>query len=186
MSVSNAAPPRRPRVTLVVTLAVFWILLWGNLSWANAISGVFVAAATAVAMTGPWRGERFALRPLATARLVGWVAVKLVHASYLVARQVIAAPGDSHQGVVEFDMSARPSHAVALVANIISFVPGTLTVDYASEPTRLTVHVLDLRDRDAVMSELNHLDTLVCRAFGILGDTGSEGSAPSQGKAGQS
>ena len=53
-----------------------------------------------------------------------------------------------------------------MVANAISLTPGTLTIEVATDPNVLYVHVLHLHDIDAVRRDVTRLERSVLRAFG--------------------
>jgi multicomponent Na+:H+ antiporter subunit E len=72
----------------------------------------------------------------------------------------------ARQGILEIELQTEELRVAALVANITSLIPGTLTLEVATDPMRLYVHVLHLEDPEAVRAGTRHLEELVTRAVG--------------------
>lgn len=145
-------------------LVVVWIALWADLSWANLLGGMLLAGLLLRAFPPSRRALSF--RPLAVVRLLAYFNWKLVEASAVVAWEVVTPPIRIRQGIVAVPMVTASETIATVVANAISLVPGTLTIEVDRDPTVLIVHVLHLRDSTAIRREVHHLELLVLRAFG--------------------
>ncbi len=154
------------RVLYAAWLLVVWVALWADVSVANVASGAVVAIVLLVAFPSRREPELAGPRPLATARLVGYFVWKLVEASAVVAWEVVTPRNRIREGVVAVRLRNDIDGVTTIVANAISLVPGTLTLDVETNPTVLYVHVLHLRDEEAVRREVAELEALVLRAFG--------------------
>ena len=148
----------------VLALTAMWVALWERLTAANVLGGIALAVALVV-LFPPSGSSRFTVRPVATARFVGYFVAKLVEASLVVAWEVVTPTNRINEGIVAIPIRGESGGPTTLVANAISLTPGTLTLEVAERPTVLYVHVLHLRDVEAVRREVLHLEALAIRAF---------------------
>jgi len=91
--------------------------------------------------------------PVIALRLLGRVAVDIAHSNYLVGLRILR--GDAANANPEFldiPLRIRDPHALAALACIVTFTPGTVWAGHDAERNVLTLHVLDLRDA----AELTH------------------------------
>jgi len=170
--------------------AVLWVLLWGDLSWANVLSGMVLGAVVAVAFPLPHSSTPATLRPGPLAVLVGRFLSDLVVASFQVSWTAFR-PGPTPQGgLVYVPLRSTSDLFVATTAGLSSMVPGTFVVDLDRSSSTLRLHVLDL-DRsggpDAVRESLQALEERLLRAFaprsdllkmGLLDPFGRAAAAP--------
>jgi multicomponent Na+:H+ antiporter subunit E len=154
------------RLVLTAWLVTVWVALWGPLTTATVAGGLVVAVGLQIVL--PTRGWRagFALRPLAALHFVGYFLVKLVEACVVVAIEVVTRRDRIRTGVVAVPLLGASDVLVTLVADAVTLTPGTLTLEVDRDPPTLYVHVLHLRDVEAVRREIRHLEVLAVRAFG--------------------
>jgi multicomponent Na+:H+ antiporter subunit E len=152
------------RLALLVTL---WLLAWGQISVANLVSGVAVAAALLLAFPAVARpGSRsVALNPAGVARLVGYVSVQLVTSNVVMAREILRPHPDIRPGVLAHRLQAPSEEIVMLMTSVIALSPGTMTVDVDPASTTIYVHFLFLRDGDSARASLDRLERIVSGAF---------------------
>jgi multicomponent Na+:H+ antiporter subunit E len=158
-------------VVLTAWLVVVWVALWGPVTTANVAGGVAVAAAVQLLPVGlrsgrPTGSARFVVRPVAAARFLAYFLAKLVEASVVVALEVATPRNRIRTGVVAVPLRGASDALVTLVADAVTLTPGTLTIEVGRNPPTLYVHVLHLRDVEAVRREVRHLEVLAVRAFG--------------------
>jgi multicomponent Na+:H+ antiporter subunit E len=159
---------RRPRATWLVggaALLGVWVLLWEDLSVANVVSGILVVVAVFALLNRPFAEDDERLHLIAAVHLAGWFVWQLVVASTVVAWEVLTPTQRARQGILEIELRTESPRVAALVANIISLIPGTLTLEAVTDPMRLYVHVLHLKDADAVKADVARLEDLVTRAL---------------------
>ncbi|MEZ5349630.1 MAG: Na+/H+ antiporter subunit E [Microthrixaceae bacterium] len=171
---------------LLPPLMVFivWIALWGELTWANAASGVVVVAFIGFVIRPVPRQHR--VNPVALVGLLGIFAVRLVTSSAAVVLTVLAPNADRlRSGVVAVRLRTDSLLVATIVADAISLTPGTLTLDArpAGERTRsgetsaqpgldtgdahgvtLYIHVLGLSDPDDIRTDVAGLERRVLAA----------------------
>lgn len=147
-------------------LLFVWTLLWGEPSLANAVSGVIVAGGLLALFPLSHIARRGRLRPLRAIGFVFFFAWELIKATMAVAWEIITPGSTIEQGIIGIDVLGASDTLVTLVANFITLTPGTLTVEVVRHPTRLYIHVLHLRDVEAVRADVQRLEALAIRAFG--------------------
>lgn len=159
-------------VLTVAGLAVLWVALWGDLSWANVLGGLLVGVAV-LAVERP--GHEHHQRPLRRPSPLGVVhyAVEfvrdLVVATWEVARQVFWPVSRLRPAVVSVPLRSSDPGLLALVADSITLTPGTLTVEADDASATLWVHLLHLPEggADAVVAQVQHLEDVGARALGV-------------------
>lgn len=153
------------RLVVLAVLVVFWIALWEDPSPANAVGGVVVGiAAMLLAPVRPHqRGLVF--RPLAAARLTLFFVWQLVVASLVVAWEVVTPRNRINEAVVAVTLHCDHPFIITLVANSVSLIPGTLTLEARDDPPTLYVHVLHLKSVEAVRADLRRFEELAVRAL---------------------
>jgi len=135
-------------VALTVSLVAMWLLLNQTLAPGQIVLG------TVLAILLSWATRR--LRPLQPRlKRLGLVPVLLVRvlqdivrSNLAVARIVLGLVGERkiRSGFVDIPLEMRDPHALAVLAGIVTSTPGTVWVDLAPDGSRVTLHVLDLRD----------------------------------------
>jgi multicomponent Na+:H+ antiporter subunit E len=159
----------------MVLLVVVWVLAWGEITVVNVVVGTVLAAA--LLATFPPRGvglSRSRIRPLAIARLVGYLLQQLVVSNVLVAREILSRRSSIHTGVIVHELHGSSEWVLTLVANAIALTPGTMTVDATVDPSTLHVHFLLLDDIDKAHRSIDRLTTLVNAAAGPAPPLGDE------------
>ncbi len=159
----------------LVWLAALWLLLWGDLSFANALSGIAVAFAVLAFARLPSVGRadaehRARINPLSMAYLLGFVLYKLVEANLILAWEIITPKDRINVGVVAVPLRTDSEVAMMVVANIITVTPGTVTIESVGSPAVLYVNVLHLHEIEQVRADLLHIEELCVRAFGSRHD----------------
>lgn len=152
------------RTTLLIA---FWMLAWGEVSVANAASGIVVAVGLLVAF--PPHHQTVAGRsisPAGTARLILYVLAQLVPSNVLVAREVLSRRSRIRTGVLAYPLEQRSDAVLSLMAHVIALTPGTMTVEATSDPPVLYVHFLLLDDLAEARRTLAHLERLTVAALG--------------------
>lgn len=155
----------------MATGAVLWMLLWGDASWANVLSGAGLGALVALAFPLPTHGTAGTVRLGPLARLIGRFASDLALASFQVAWTAVRPGRTPRGGLVSVPLRSTSDLFIATTAGLSSMVPGTVVVDLDRSGGTLRLHVLDL-DRsggpDAVLKSTQALEERLLRAFAPL------------------
>ena len=122
----------RRSITLI-WLTIVWVTLWEDVSWANVIGGVIVAIA--VMLLVPFRDTSpgLGLRPLHAIRLLVYFIWELIKASIFLSWEVVTPPTWVNPGIVLVPLTSREPGIMVSVANMVSLVPGTLTMEVDEE-----------------------------------------------------
>jgi multicomponent Na+:H+ antiporter subunit E len=154
-------------VARVVLLLAIWLLAWGDLSVANVVTGLALAAALLIAFPPRRRGRLSTtrIRPLGSARLVAYVLVQLVTSNVLVAREILSRRSRVRTGVIVHHVEDATDEVLTVMANVIALTPGTMTVEVTREPAVIQVHFLLLSDVDAAHRTLARLEQLTHGVF---------------------
>jgi multicomponent K+:H+ antiporter subunit E len=164
----GARPVRRLPPVLVVGLLALWLLLNRSLSVGHVALGLVVAVGVSWASSG--------LRPLQPrlrrAQFAGELLLRvlrdILRSNVNVARIVLGFRRDQEleAGFVQIPLVLKDPHGLAVLACIITATPGTVWVGHDVETSVLTLHVLDLKGRDALIAEVRgHYERLLREIF---------------------
>ncbi|EWM65307.1 Na+/H+ ion antiporter family protein [Micromonospora sp. M42] len=136
---------RREQALALGWLVAAWLLLWGDVSVGNLIAGLVVGAAVLLFFPLPpvTFGGRFRPRALLVF-LITFIA-ELVSASLHVAAVALRFGYRPRGAIIAVPLRVRTDLNLALTAEVISLVPGTLIIDVDRAAGVLYVHVLDVR-----------------------------------------
>ncbi len=136
-------------------LMVAWLALTGDLGVANAAFGLALGWA-AMRLAGPQR--RFpldALRRVPAALSLGaFLAWELLLSNLRVMRVVLSPRRRLRPVFVAVPLDVRSDAGIALLANLLTLTPGTLSVDVSTDRRTLYVHALVAPDPDALIREV--------------------------------
>ncbi|MEU8156736.1 Na+/H+ antiporter subunit E [Micromonospora sp. NPDC048986] len=124
-------------------LVVVWSLLWGDINWANLVGGLLVGAAVLVFYPLPAVSFGGRLRPWALLVFAGRFAVELVTASLHIARIAVQFGYRPRGAIIAVRLRVATDLNLALTAEVVSLVPGTLILEVDRDSGTLYLHVLD-------------------------------------------
>ncbi len=108
---------------------------------------------------------RVALRPWRLAVLVVLYLWDLVAASAVVAWEIVTPTHYISPGIVRVPLRARTDLEIALLSNMLSFTPGTLTLGVERDHAAIWVHALHMRSPEHVRDQVARLED---RILGML------------------
>ncbi|MGC4793769.1 Na+/H+ antiporter subunit E [Micromonospora saelicesensis] len=150
-------------------LVVVWNLLWGDINWANLVGGLLVGAAVLVFYPLPAVSFGGRLRPWALLVFAGRFAAELVSASLHVAR-IAVQPGYRPRGaIIAVRLRVPTDLNLALTAEAVSLVPGTLILEVDRDSGTLYLHVMDTHgpgDLDVARDRTLAVERRIIRAVG--------------------
>jgi multicomponent Na+:H+ antiporter subunit E len=152
---------------LSAVLLGIWILLWGEVTLANLLSGMVVV--WIVMLLIPQTDDDLVaprVRPLWALRFLVLTAYSLVRANTVVAIEAIRQSSRVNTGIVAVPMPGATDGLLTLVANVLGLAPGTMPIEVTTDPPVIYVHVLHLDDVEATRAEIARLANLAVRAFG--------------------
>src|SRR5690606_14277263 len=136
---------------LSMTLTVMWLVLNQSLAPGQLVLGAALGVLLAYG-TSSLRPLQPSLRNVHLAPvLLLMVFLDIVRSNVSVARIVLGLVRDRdvRSGFLDIPLDMRDPHGLAVLATIVTSTPGTVWVDLASDSSRLTLHVLDLKDEEA-------------------------------------
>lgn len=152
---------------MVPALLVFWLLAWGEFSFANVVSGVVLSVLLLVAFPRrTFRAPRVRVNLIGVAKLVFHIMRQLVVSTALVAREVVSPRSGVRTGVIAHPMQVASAEVMSLLANAIALTPGTMTVEVTTDPGVMYVHFLLLDDVDQARRQIADLERLAIAALG--------------------
>lgn len=156
---------RGTNLVLAFWLCLVWIALFGSLGLPVLVGGALAAAATAYVLrviAPRWPNASF--RPLATLKFLGFFLSQLVGATWEVVRLVWSDPDKLSPGVVVVPLAASRRSVATLLANAVSFTPGSIALEI--HDGRLFVHAIDIDDPEQLVASVKQLEGLIIAAFG--------------------
>lgn len=148
-----------------VGLVALWVGLYGELSPANVIGGIAVSSVVWFATRD--RGEqRVHVRPFGALALIAFMVVNLVRSSVRVLVAVwLPTPERTFAHVQTARLMSGSPTVAAVVANLITVTPGTMTVEVADDACEIQVHVLGTVATEDFVQSVAKLEQRVIKAF---------------------
>ncbi len=154
----------RPSLVRMVPLIVIWVVLWRD-SGVGVWLGGFLVALT-IELLRQRRSERVRIRLGAAIVFLGRYVWTVVMSNVRVAWEVVTPRNDQiREAIVAVPIRCGSVPVALLVANAVSYTPGTLTIELTEDPLVLYVHVLHFESVEAVQQDVAALEDLVCSAL---------------------
>ena len=155
-------PHRRFSALRLLPLVGIWVLLWRDLSVGTVIGGTVVAALIElIRRVGVPRSTSLP----GLLRFFRRYARMVVLSNLRVAWEVVTPNNDQIvEAIVAVPLQTQSLPTALLVANAISFTPGSLTIELSQDPMILYVHVLHFTSVDEVRHDVAALEALAMAA----------------------
>lgn len=139
-----------------LVLACAWAVMTGTFTAPNLLFGGALGVLASFLLRDRIRSAFLARRLLRILRLVLIFIYELllsaIRVAFLVLRPDMKA--HLHPAIIAFPLSARSDAEIALLANLITLTPGTLSLDVSDDRGTLFVHVLSVQDKDALVGDI--------------------------------
>lgn len=150
----------------VLLLAAVWVVLTRDPSLANAGLGLALGAllvratrggaasegrapgSRSPARLGAWR--RVLLRPLLALDLAGFFLYELLISNLRIALLILRPRMDLRPMILSIPVDVRSEEELAVLSDLVTLTPGTLSLDVTDNGDSLLVHVLSARDPEGV------------------------------------
>jgi multicomponent Na+:H+ antiporter subunit G len=150
--------PGRIAITVVV-----WMIVWRDVSIGTLVGGALVGTLLESIRTVPATAARLA--PLGGLRFLGWYVGQLVITNLEVAWEIITPNNeDIREAIVACPLETDSVTVALIVANAISFAPGTLTIELTGDPFTAYVHVLHFSSAEEVRADVAAIERRVVQA----------------------
>jgi multicomponent Na+:H+ antiporter subunit E len=136
-------------------LILVWMLLWGDVSAANALSGLAVALLITVLLPLPPVPVEGRLHPLSALYLAAKVAYYLVMSSVSVAWLAIRPGPPPLTAVLRIHLALKSDLVLALAVNAINLIPGAIVLEINQTRRMIYVHVIGV-ESDAAVARFYH------------------------------
>jgi multicomponent Na+:H+ antiporter subunit E len=156
-------------VALTTWFVLVWLMLWTDLSAANLISGLAVAALAILltrrtAVTNEDDGVR--VSPVGLVVFVAHVLWSLIRSNLFLAWEIVTPTNTIEVGTVDVPLRSTSPLIAMAVSNVVTLTPGTVTVGISENSSALTIGVLHLHDPDDIRRDVGRTEELAIRAFG--------------------
>ncbi|HEX5511684.1 MAG TPA: Na+/H+ antiporter subunit E [Actinomycetales bacterium] len=152
----------------VIWLTVVWIMLWGNISFANVIGGLVVALLVLAIFPLPRLIVGVKVRPIAFVTLLVRFLFDVVKASVHIAWVAVRPRAVPQSSVMVVQLVGREELFQTIVGLMVSLVPGSLVVDLDSRRGLLALHyfgVSDERKLESARADVLALEQRVLKAL---------------------
>lgn len=152
----------------VPALALLWMLLWGEFSWANLFGGLAIGLLVVMVMPMPSIDFHGKVRPWRLLLLILRFHWDLVRASIQVSSLAFRFGYTPRGAIVGVRLRSSSDLSMTLVAELSSLVPGSLVVEAHRLTGTLYLHVLDVQYSggiEKVRSDTRALEARVLRAI---------------------
>lgn len=156
------------RAWILCWLILVWVLLWGNISAANILSGLVIALVITVWLPLPAVPVEGRLHILPLLRLVVTVTYYLLVSSAQVAALALKPGPPPLTAVLRAHLAVKSDLVLALAVNIINLTPGTVVLEIDQARRMIYVHVLDVGSDRTVQRfyrQISGLEKLLIAAF---------------------
>lgn len=151
--------------------ALAWVAFGGGPTFGNLLFGTLLGLAVVLVLpsrgTGAG-GSEFRLLPMLKLLLLRF-PLELWLSGWRVARLVLSPGMPVRPALFELPLRLQGERQIALLANLITLTPGTLTVDVLDEgrDKRLLIHALDAPDAEAARAEIaDGFERMILDAWG--------------------
>lgn len=123
----------------------------------------------AVPAQGSGKGDpvSYGRRSIRVLRLIGMFLVELAFSAFAVARLAIKPRPVLRAGLFAFPLRLQRDGEIALLANLITLTPGTLSVDVSPDKRILYIHAIDCADPEAARKAIRDgFEQAILEAFG--------------------
>ncbi|GIJ20235.1 putative cation antiporter subunit [Micromonospora lutea] len=150
-------------------LVLAWNLFWGEFTWGNLLGGLLIAAVVLLFFPLPPVTFHGRLRLWGVLAFGSRFVVELVRASAHVARIAVQPGFTPRSAIIAVRLRVPTDLNLALTAEALSLVPGTLIVEVDRDAGILYVHVLDVRGPAALAASREQIRDLEQRIVAAVG-----------------
>jgi multicomponent Na+:H+ antiporter subunit E len=137
-----------------VLLAVIWMFLHSSVTMNQFLLGFVLGYVILYFFRGLLPDSSYFRRTLGLLKFLGLFAWKNVQANFIVAWEVITPSNHMRPGFLKINPEAETPLEITWLANTISLIPGTLTVDTSEDDDYLYIHAMHIRDSEEIKREI--------------------------------
>jgi multicomponent Na+:H+ antiporter subunit E len=137
-----------------ITLAFLWALLNGEVNDANLLIGFLIGYLILGSMRFKDQKTSYFAKVSQAVRFLLVFLKEMLVSSVRVAYDVITPADHAKPGVIAVPLDAETDAEIALLANVISLTPGTLSLDVSEDRKTLYIHAMFIDNPDALRREI--------------------------------
>jgi len=150
-----------------ILLTLVWAGLMGAVNAETLISGFVVSNAALYFLTrGQPAGARYFGKIPKIVSFLAYYLYELVKSNLVIAYDILTPEHHMKPGVLAIPIRAETDLEIALLANLITMTPGTLSLDLSPDRKTLYVHAMYIENPDALRKDIT--DNLERRVLEIL------------------
>ncbi|MGA9871287.1 MAG: Na+/H+ antiporter subunit E [Rhodococcus sp. (in: high G+C Gram-positive bacteria)] len=156
------------RLWTLAFLTAVWVLLWGNVSYANVLGGIVVGLGIMILLPLPKVPVEGRIHVFSLLRLIGLFSYLAAESSVNVAWLAIRPQKPPVTGVVRFRIAIKSDLVLTLFVDGLNLFPGTMVLEIDQSRRLIYVHLLDMGSQKAVDSffhSVRRLENLFIAAF---------------------
>ena len=141
---------------LIIVIALGWCAATGSFSLGSFLFGALLAGLAFYLVRRKVGGAGFWRRTLAVLALL-WLFIKELLLSAIRVGLLVLRPDLERRlrpQLIDFPLTVERDAEITLLANLITLTPGTLSVDVSEDRKLLTIHAIDVPDREALVREI--------------------------------
>lgn len=127
-----------------IVLALFWSAISGEFNLTNVALGLVIGNIVLYLANNALDILWYFLKLRTLAFLIGMLIWELIKASVHIAYDILTFKGDMRPGIIRVPLEVSTPAEITLLSHLISFTPGTLSLDLSHESRALYVHVMYL------------------------------------------
>lgn len=131
-----------------LALALAWCALAGRLTLATLVVGYAIGYGL-LGWLVPSPSARAYVRRLP--RVLAFIVIyayEVLKSSLRIAWEVVTPTTHRRPGIIEVPLDVETDAEIALLANLVTFTPGTVTLDISEDRTRMIVHDMFIEEPD--------------------------------------
>ena len=90
---------------------------------------------------------------------------KVVQSGWIVGWLVLKGYRGDNGGMVEYTVQSTNPWHIILLFNLMSMTPGSLSIDLSEDHRTISVHLLNIDDRDSFLWTSNKIERMLIRTF---------------------
>lgn len=139
---------------LNLLLAIAWVAVTGSTSIHNFLFGFALAVLSLVIIRDQVGAVDYLKRAQRIVSLLFLFVWELMQSAWKVAVTVCRPQMNLKPGIIAFPLKVDHDFEIALLANLITLTPGTLSVDVSDDRRVLYVHALDCSDPEGLKRDI--------------------------------
>ncbi|MAY42459.1 MULTISPECIES: Na+/H+ antiporter subunit E [unclassified Neptuniibacter] len=137
-------------------LFIIWLLVNNTVAPGHIVLGAFLALTIPLLTSGMQSPQPGFRKPFASMRYMLMVIWDIIIANFEVAQLVIRSSKKLNPAFIAIPLDIQHEFPITILASTVSLTPGTVSAEISEDKKWLYVHVLNLTDKDELITEIKH------------------------------